>query len=265
MIEAAAQVWTQPGGANLHLQFRNAGGGFNTWSPADKSYKAEIRIGFDQSGYFSAVGMDSVDGTLEGGKAGQASMNLEGFDEELPYHWEGIVRHEFGHAIGFQHEHQNPEGGCDFRYFDDPHYAFAKDAKGWYRVDDQGRRPGLYTYLGGYANRWDKPRVDFNMKPIKTSSAYEVGPFDKDSIMKYFFQPFEFIKGQDSPCYTSDEAQDLSPGDMAGAQRAYPDSQFAGAKISLQNTQVLKELQAAKGASASLRQSATNRLQPPLK
>lgn len=57
------------------------------------------------------VGRNAVNAALPGGGPGQASMNLAGFDIALPADWQAVVRHEFGHALGFEHEHQSPAGG----------------------------------------------------------------------------------------------------------------------------------------------------------
>jgi len=259
-IESAAQAWTAPGVANIKLRFRDAAGAWNVWSTLDQTHRAEIRIAFGPTGQWSAVGKGSIDRTLPGGKPHEASMNLEGFDERLPPDWKGVVRHEFGHALGFQHEHQSPAGACDFRYFDDRDYKRQVDSEGWFRVDDWGRRPGLYTFLGGKANRWGKRRVDENMKPIKTSSAYDVGPFDKHSIMKYYFDSWQFEGGEESGCFTKQNAEDLSPGDIAGARRAYPSNGRASAEIILRNSQTLKDVQAADRAPSRLKASMAERL-----
>jgi hypothetical protein len=263
-IEQAALSWTAPGVANLHLRFRDAAGAWNQWSSDDLAYRAEIRVAFDGSGYWSAIGKGSIDATLPGGGTGGTSMNLQGFDKNLPANWKSIVRHEFGHALGFMHEHQSPVGGCDFRYQNDPNYArpHPTDEQGWYRVDDAGNRPGLYTYLGGYSNHWSKRRVDANMRPITTSNAFEIGPFDKDSIMKYFFYAFEFEAGEKSACYTPNEAEDLSAGDIAGARKAYPFDNEAANRITQRNAEILEQLQSPESTSAVLKQSVINRSAP---
>ena len=46
--------------ANVKFDFR-IGSNFREWSPSDNLYTAEIRISFDQPGYWSTVGRDSVD------------------------------------------------------------------------------------------------------------------------------------------------------------------------------------------------------------
>lgn len=128
-------------------------------------------------------------------------MNFDSFDDSLPAYWEGTVHHEFGHALGFEHEHQSPVTRCDFRFYDDKGYVKTKDSFGWYTKDKTDRYPGLYTYLGGKANYWSKSKVDFNLRKIPTTSAFLIGPFDKLSIMKYYYDAFMFKLGDKSPCF----------------------------------------------------------------
>ncbi|MEA3065223.1 MAG: hypothetical protein QOJ27_1669 [Sphingomonadales bacterium] len=221
-IEAAALEWMGPDGANLRLSFRNADGSFRTWSTDDQAYEAEIRVAFDQKGRWSLVGNESVDSTLEGGGAGQTSLNLAGFDQSLPQDWRGTIIHEFGHALGFQHEHQSPAAACNFRFYNDAGYRPTVDEEGWYTIDAQERRPGLYTYLGGKANYWTRAEVDANLKMIRASSAYLRSEFDNASIMKYWFPASYFKAGEQSPCYSTTESNTLSALDLAGARQAYP-------------------------------------------
>jgi hypothetical protein len=156
--------------ANITLDFGrdDVTGQFRRWSTDDRTYAAEIRISFDQEGYYSLVGTDSTDRTLgypddpDGGRPHQRSLNLEGFDTALPPGWEGTVRHELLHALAFNHEHQNLNGPCqdDFRFEDDPGYIPTTDAFGQYGKDAAGRKPGIYTYLAGAPNRWSRATVD---------------------------------------------------------------------------------------------------------
>ena len=77
--------WAQV--ANLKFDFNNAA-------------NAEIRVAFDSSdGAWSYVGTD-----CRGIPVNQPTMNLGFLDG-------GTTAHEFGHAIGLAHEHQNPRGG----------------------------------------------------------------------------------------------------------------------------------------------------------
>jgi hypothetical protein len=217
-IVAAANLWTEQ--ANLTLSFRD-GATYRNWSPTDERFAAQIRVGFAEAGYWSLVGIDSFDPLIVG--PGEASLNLSGFDSRLPSDWRAVVIHEFGHALGFHHEHQSPNGGCqtEFRWLDDPGYRPTRGSRGEFVADQQGRRPGLYTELGGYPNFWSKRKVDFNLAELPDTDAYVTSDFDASSIMKYFFEPGMFVHGRDSRCY-SPENLELSKGDKAGAAAAYP-------------------------------------------
>ena len=201
---------------------------YRSWSEADSVHRAEIRVSFDQKGYFSLVGTDSADKWVGhpsgpvGGGPGQRSLNLGGFDVNLPYRWRGTVIHEFMHAIAFQHEHQNLQGPCqdEFRWDDDLGYVETKDNRGAYVTDSSGRRPGIYTYLSGYPNNWSRAKVDHNLRPL--SAPVVTGAFDRASVMLYRFPELFYKNGANSACGPVGDGQSLSDGDIAGLQRLYP-------------------------------------------
>ena len=214
---------------NLTLDFGvdPATGAHRRWTEADTVLQAEIRVSFDMSGYWSLVGTDSTDATLAptgpiGGSPGQRSLNLGGFKTNKPQGWQGIVRHEFLHALAFQHEHQNIRGPCsaDFRWDNDPGYVPTTNANGVFVPDAQGRRPGIYTYLAGPPNQWSKAKVDHNLRTVDDPGAV-AGPFDAASVMLYRFAPF-FYKTSPSPCAPTGPGTDLSEGDKRGLQLLYP-------------------------------------------
>ncbi|MCQ0092536.1 hypothetical protein [Roseovarius sp. M141] len=214
---------------NLKLDFGETDcGSFRRWTEQDNSYAAEIRVSFDKGGYFSLVGTDSIDGTLGspngdvGGRPYQASLNLGGYAVKRPSTWRGTTRHEFLHALGFHHAHQNMRGPCQasFRWDDDDGYQPTKNDRGGFIADAAGRRPGIYTYLAGYPNFWDRMKVDHNLK-TEEDPHLVAGPFDPQSVMLYRFPP-DFYKSVPSPCAPQGDGQELSDGDKRGLQLLYP-------------------------------------------
>jgi hypothetical protein len=221
-IERAAQQWTQPGLANVQLSFRDDEGRFRKWTAQDTQYAAQIRIGFNPTGYWSLIGMDSVDRMIVGGGPGQQSMNFQLSEQGLPADFDGTVTHEFGHGLGFLHEHQSPGIECGFRFDDDPGYVPLQDARRRYIDNPAGKRPGLYTSLSGYPNFWNRAKVDRNLKRLQPSSGIIVGPYDRLSIMEYFFKPAMFVEGDRSPCYIEHENNLLSQQDRTAVAQVYP-------------------------------------------
>src|SRR3954462_15308254 len=126
-----AKEWTQPGRANLTLKFVEHG-------PAD------IRIAFQQgNGSWSYIGTD-----CHKIPAGQPTMNYGWLPPASPEaEVRRVVLHEFGHALGLIHEHQNP-----------------KHAVKW-------NKPAVYHDLGGPPNNWSKATIDNNMFKVYAKSA----------------------------------------------------------------------------------------------
>lgn len=214
-IAEAAAEWTKY--ANLQLDFGSPGA-HREWSLADTSAAADIRIGFDDGGYWSVIGTEAL--ALA---PGESSMNLEDFDFGLPPGWRSVVLHEFGHALGFLHEHQHPRGTCDkeFRWYDDAEYVPKQNEQEEF-IENDGKRPGLYTVLGGAPNYWDGDTVDFNLRQLPQSHAFEIGAFDPQSIMKYSFPAWMFVDPGNSKCYSPIENRELSQGNKDGAVKMYP-------------------------------------------
>ena len=225
LIERIASVWSQYG--NIRFDFgRDAGGHYRTWSPTDIDYKADIRVGFLPGGFWSAIGRDSINPDLN--QPGNETLNLEGYDRSLPYQFARHIRHEFGHALGLEHEHQSPNVACDFRWDDDPGYVRTTDKSGQFVIDSQGRHPGIYTWFEGPPNSWSKLKIDFNLRQLTTLNpdipvaAYSVGQFDKLSIMKYYYDDWMFVSGKNSPCYSPGENYELSAEDEKRIAMYYP-------------------------------------------
>jgi hypothetical protein len=229
----------------------DAGGEFRRWTEQDTEHAAEIRVSFDKQGYFSLVGIDSVDPAIGpassrvGGRPHQASLNLGGFAVQRPATWRGTTLHEFLHAIGFHHAHQNMRGPCEasFRWDDDPGYQLTQDDRGAFTVDHNGKRPGIYTYLAGFPNFWQRAKVDHNLR-TENDPNLVAGPFDRASCMLYRFPPL-FYKTVPSTCAPTSDGQALSEGDVRGLRLLYPQEQADVDTIVSRQDEILSRLEAA--------------------
>jgi hypothetical protein len=142
-VARIAAEWEQT--SNLRLEFVTSGA-------------SEIRISFLDKGFsWSTVGTDAMTVPRT-----EATMNygwLEPSTAQREY--ERVVRHEFGHALGMIHEHQNP------------------DAEGRIPWD----RPKVYAY---YAQQgWSKADVDVNLFAVYDRDETNFSTFDPTSIMQY--------------------------------------------------------------------------------
>jgi hypothetical protein len=137
VVREQAMWWAQV--ANLKFDFNNA-------------LNAEIRITFDQTkGAWSYIGTECRSIPLDA-----PTMNLGFLDG-------GTAAHEFGHAIGLAHEHQNPAGGI------------------------QWNEAVVIREAAKSPNFWDEEKTRHNI--IRKYNADQINgtAFDPDSIMLYFF------------------------------------------------------------------------------
>lgn len=135
LVKRVAPQWSEYG--NINFKF-------------DDGPNAHIRISFDASGgAWSTVGKDALNVM-----PGNPTMNLGWVDE-------AVILHEFGHALGLGHEHQNPEGGIQ-----------------WNKAE-------VYDDLKGAPNFWDRATVDYNMFRKYNEDQIHATLVDKDSIMMY--------------------------------------------------------------------------------
>ena len=251
--------------ANIKLDFGLTNGQYRSWSTTDTEYQAEIRISFDHQGYFSLIGRDSINPEIGapnetvGGRPNQRSMNFGGYDRGLrPDSWKRTVRHEFLHALAFLHEHQQPLG-CDseFRWEDDPGYQATVDSRGQYIPDLNGKRPGIYTYLSGYPNNWNKGRVDHNLRQDEPHDRNSHGEFDRESIMLYRFDNLFYVS-LPNRCAPLGNSESLSNGDKEGLKKLYPEDEQLIAEVEKRNTNILNAI---KNAKSKLSTSTENLLQ----
>jgi hypothetical protein len=198
-IAKVASEWTKWG--NLKFDFGQGGNPQNDcrlWNEDDRS---EIRVAFSYAGYWSLVGTDSI--TLAG--FAEPSLNFGGFDLNPPVEpdFTRIVLHEFGHAVGFQHEHQHPKENCGFDF------------------------DVLYRELAKPPNNWDKQTVDFNLRQLNyfDHPTLVTSNYDPTSIMHYYFPKDWFLPNASVPnnSICAEHMNNvLSQGDKDMMLRAYP-------------------------------------------
>jgi hypothetical protein len=145
-VKSVAQSWTTPDLARLTFDFRK-----NTTNTM-------IRISFQNPGSWSVIGTTCKQLT----DASQPTMNYgwltpESQEDEI----RRVVLHEFGHALGLIHEHQNPAGGI------------------------QWNRAAVTRDLSGPPNSWSLDDIEHNMFETYAADETNFTATDKDSIMMY--------------------------------------------------------------------------------
>ena len=134
--------------ANINFVFVNA------------NENADIKINFDNSN----ASWSYYGNYCQNISQNQASMNFGWFNNSTPdAEFSRTAIHEFGHALGMVHEHQNPN------------VTIAWD------------RPAVYAYFGGAPNYWSAQQVDNNILNTFSPSQTNSSSYDRASIMHYFF------------------------------------------------------------------------------
>jgi serralysin len=120
---------------------------------------ADVQISFKKgAGSWSAIGTDA---SLT--NPGIATMNFGWFDANTPdKEISRTTKHEFGHALGLVHEHQNPAGGINWN----------KQAV----IDSLSKPP----------NSWDLATINHNMFERYSKNITNYTNLDSSSIMTYF-------------------------------------------------------------------------------
>ncbi|MDF2451595.1 MAG: hypothetical protein K0S26_1099 [Bacteroidota bacterium] len=157
--------------------------------------EADIRIGFMKGdGCWSCVGRESWSVSRN-----QRTMNF-GWDITTTSRANGIdtILHEIGHAIGFQHEHQNPEGGIVW------------DEK------------AVYENLFGDPNFWSKTDIRDNVLTPLNINDVEGSGWDPDSIMHYPFEPKLIKKPEKYYLKGLTPKGGFSSRDIATVKKIYP-------------------------------------------
>lgn len=127
------------------------------FSEVAEASEAELRVAFVKDGRsWSYVGRDNL--TAPG--IDQPTMNL-GWDVVAD---RDTILHEIGHALGLNHEHQNPNAGI---------------------IWDEAK---VIEKLSGHPNYWDIDTIRRNVLNKLPQSTVRGGDWDKDSVMHYSFE-----------------------------------------------------------------------------
>lgn len=149
---------------------------------------ALIKVGFTKGGSWSWIGREVLNNPF-----GQKTMNFGWFDNTTAEEeFSRVVTHEFGHALGFIHEHQ--ASTANINWDTEKVYAFFAASDGWSRAD-----------------------VDRNIFNKYSQTSTNGTAYDRSSIMHYFF-PQGLTT--DNSIFTSNTS--LSPLDKEFARSIYP-------------------------------------------
>jgi serralysin len=145
-VKEAANLWISDGGAKVNLIFQN------------DAATADIRIAFAQGrGSWSYLGTQCKTIATHKPTMNYGWLNDGSSDSEVS----SVVLHEFGHALGLIHEHQNPKQGINWD------------------------RDAVIADLSGPPNNWDPATIEHNMFRKYDMNAVIATSTDKDSIMMY--------------------------------------------------------------------------------
>lgn len=119
--------------------------------------RSEIRISFREAGSWSYIGTDALLVPSNKPTMNYGWLRRDTSDTE----YRRVVLHEFGHALGLIHEHQNPE------------------------TDIPWNKEAVYNYYSGAPNFWSRAQTDRNLFWTYGREQTQFTEFDKDSIMLY--------------------------------------------------------------------------------
>jgi Astacin (Peptidase family M12A) len=178
-VTAIAKEWERY--ADLKLAFVRSG-------------PAEIRISFyADSGSWSAVGRDALN--TQYFPLHQPTMNYGWLrDGTAADEYHRVVTHEFGHALGCIHEHQQP-----------------KFSRTW-------NVAAVMTYFQGPPNYWTPDEIRSNVLDKYSPTGIAATAFDPKSIMLYAFGAALFSDGLGP----TNENTTVSPKDISLIKSLYP-------------------------------------------
>ncbi len=139
-----ASQWTRY--ANVKFEF------------TDDFKAAQVKVGFDEAGKsWSWIGKDVLFNPLN-----FFTVNFGWFTNQTPEtDFRSTIEHEFGHVLGFVHEHQSPAASIPWD------------------------KEKVYKFLADPPTKWSRPEVDFNVFAKYSTSSTNFSAYDRNSIMHY--------------------------------------------------------------------------------
>lgn len=177
---------------------------FTTWKDlgiglefkeVSEASEAEVRIGFQPGSSWSYVGRDCIDLVPN---PNQRTMNF-GWDLTTPYGRDTAL-HEIGHALGFPHEHQNPNAGI---------------------IWDEN---AVYTHFNGSPNFWDRQTTYYNIIRKISPAEVEGSKWDQNSVMHYQFDAGLILHPSEFKTEPLIPDGGISEIDKDEVQKFYPDN-----------------------------------------
>jgi len=144
-IQKYAEIWENY--ANINLQF------------TETISEAQVRIGLEAGSSWSYIGRDAL---LFDSDAKTMNFGWLGNDAEAN---QRVILHEFGHVLGFVHEHNGPAANINWK------------------------KNLVYIYYAQPPNKWSKDMVDQNVMFKYSQTLTNYSDYDEYSIMHYPIDP----------------------------------------------------------------------------
>jgi len=144
-VQKYAGIWENY--ANVNFEF------------TEKADEAQIRIGMESGSSWSCIGRDALQ---VASNAKTMNFGWLGNDAEAN---QRVILHEFGHALGFVHEHNGPDANIKWK------------------------KNLVYQYYAQAPNFWSKDMVDQNVMFKYSQTLTNYSNYDEYSIMHYPIDP----------------------------------------------------------------------------